>query len=40
VPRRRRGPLDDAAALIRRHLAPLFAQFLTPFRRHLPKPVE
>ena len=32
--------LDHAAALLRTHLAPLLAQFLAPFRRHLPKPVE
>jgi hypothetical protein len=37
---RRRRALNDAAALFRRHLAPLLAQLLAPLWRHLPEPVE
>jgi hypothetical protein len=40
VVRRRRRPLDHSVALFGTHLTPLFAQFLTPLGRHLPKAVE
>jgi hypothetical protein len=32
--------LYEPAALLRAQLTPLPAQFLAPFKRHLPKPVE
>jgi hypothetical protein len=38
---RRSAPgLHRTAALFRRHLTPLLAQLLPPFRRHLAEPIE